>query len=292
MKTNIYHGCLNDLRWTIYRMDFRKAFLHIPNDSLDGIFTSPPYFNQRAYGQIGTNQGNLGMYKYAVTGVPLTDEIGCHEDIQSYLSAISDLFQLSYQKLKDGHFILINISTDRRNYQVLDLSSAFINLAKKAGFIHRDTLIWIKENPRPLPPNSKTYYLDDGWEYILMFSKGKGIIYREQCARPVKTVSCPNCDEEFEQVKNTLPNYLITQVGFTESTSLESKHPAKFPKAVPTFGLSICTQRGDTIYDPFCGIGTTLVAGLELGLNVIGSEISEVFCQSAIVEIQNLKKKG
>lgn len=52
------------------------------------------------------------------------------------------------------------------------------------------------------------------------------------------------------------------------------KYPAKFIPQIPRWGIKKFTQPGDTVLDPFCGCGTTLVESLLLGRNAYGLEIS------------------
>jgi DNA modification methylase len=244
----------------------------------------------RGRGNVGRSRFSRKFsYKYAVKGNPSPGEIGCDQNEHEYLNDLSTFFKLAFQKLKQGKFLYININKERRNCETQDLSFLIIELARNSGFIHRDTIIWIKENTRPVPPGSKPYYLDDGWEYILVFCIGKAQIIRENYLKPSVNFRCDFCGELNHIDRKVKPNYVSTNIGFTESTYLESSHPAKFPKAIPRFVFSLSTQPGDTILDPFCGVGTSLVAGLELGLNVIGIELISHNYQMAINEIEKLE---
>lgn len=66
---------------------------------------------------------------------------------------------------------------------------------------------------------------------------------------------------------------------------------ARFPSEISEKAIKQYTRKGDSIYDPFCGSGTSLTAGLVLGRRVIGSDIdvlagmlSTVKCTPASVE--------
>jgi len=52
-------------------------------------------------------------------------------------------------------------------------------------------------------------------------------------------------------------------------------HPycARFPSEIAESAIIEYTKRGDSIFDPFCGSGTALTAGLVLGRRVVGSDI-------------------
>jgi site-specific DNA-methyltransferase (cytosine-N4-specific) len=51
-------------------------------------------------------------------------------------------------------------------------------------------------------------------------------------------------------------------------------HPARFPKALPSFFINFLTEPGDVVLDMFCGSNTTGEAAEELGRKWIGIELS------------------
>jgi hypothetical protein len=66
---------------------------------------------------------------------------------------------------------------------------------------------------------------------------------------------------------------------------------ARFPSEIAETAIQEYTRRGDSVYDPFCGSGTSLTAGLVLGRRVVGSDInvlagmlSSVKCRPACSE--------
>ena len=65
-------------------------------------------------------------------------------------------------------------------------------------------------------------------------------------------------------------------------------HPATFPKELPLTALKSTKLSEDTVVlDPFMGIGTTLLACLELNLWGIGIELEESYCDKAVENIEN-----
>lgn len=57
-----------------------------------------------------------------------------------------------------------------------------------------------------------------------------------------------------------------------------ASHSAAFPVGLPEFFIKAFSDAGDTIMDPFCGSGTTLVAAHRLGRRGLGVELSPAYC--------------
>jgi site-specific DNA-methyltransferase (adenine-specific) len=56
-------------------------------------------------------------------------------------------------------------------------------------------------------------------------------------------------------------------------------HPAPYPVELATACLSLVSDAQDTVYDPYAGSGTTLLAAKQLGLDSIGTELSDDYIQ-------------
>lgn len=63
----------------------------------------------------------------------------------------------------------------------------------------------------------------------------------------------------------------------TEKTD-RGLHPAQKPVALMKYLIEMTTIKGQTILDPFCGCGSTLIAAKELKRNFIGIEKSPHYC--------------
>lgn len=59
------------------------------------------------------------------------------------------------------------------------------------------------------------------------------------------------------------------------------QHPAPFPLELATRLVRMFSFSGDTVLDPFCGSGTTMVAALRTGRNSIGMDIDAEYCRMA-----------
>lgn len=59
-------------------------------------------------------------------------------------------------------------------------------------------------------------------------------------------------------------------------------HPTQKPLGLMRELVTLFTDPGETILDPFAGSGTTLLAAKQLGRKAIGCEISEAYCKVAV----------
>ena len=65
------------------------------------------------------------------------------------------------------------------------------------------------------------------------------------------------------------------------------RHPTQKPVAVMRWILERYSEEKDTIIDPFCGSGTTLVACKEIGRDCVGIDISKEYCEIGIKRLYN-----
>ena len=68
-------------------------------------------------------------------------------------------------------------------------------------------------------------------------------------------------------------------------------HPSQKPIKLICELIEECSEKGDTVLDPFLGSGTTAVACERMGRNCVGIEISEEYCEIARKRVQEEKDK-
>jgi DNA modification methylase len=56
-----------------------------------------------------------------------------------------------------------------------------------------------------------------------------------------------------------------------------TRHPARFPVALPEFFINLLTQPGQLVFDPFAGTGTTAVAAEKLGRRWLATELDQTY---------------
>jgi site-specific DNA-methyltransferase (adenine-specific) len=66
-------------------------------------------------------------------------------------------------------------------------------------------------------------------------------------------------------------------------------HPTVKPISLMKYLVKLVTPPGGTVYDPFTGSGSTLIAAKHLGFNYIGSEIQADYVQIAEARLASIK---
>lgn len=142
-----------------------------------------------------------------------------------------------YRVLKDGSHLYV--MTNHINLIHM------LNTFTECGFHFIKSLIWDKGNKI-----MGRFYMSQ-FEYILFFRKGKG----------VKINNCGTSDIL------SVPNKK------TPSEDGGNLHDTEKPVELMKILIENSSQEGDTICDPFMGIGSTILAAKELNRNAIGCEI-------------------
>lgn len=66
-------------------------------------------------------------------------------------------------------------------------------------------------------------------------------------------------------------------------------HPTQKPVALMKWAIGLAgLQPGDTVLDPYMGVGSTAIAAIELGFNFIGIEIEREYFQIAVDRVEKL----
>jgi site-specific DNA-methyltransferase (adenine-specific) len=73
-----------------------------------------------------------------------------------------------------------------------------------------------------------------------------------------------------------------------KSESGQGSHSAPFPRALPEFFIKAFSDKGDIVFDPFLGSGTTIAAAHGLGRAGYGLEISPAYCDVILRRIGEL----
>ena len=72
-------------------------------------------------------------------------------------------------------------------------------------------------------------------------------------------------------------------------TNNTTGHPAPFPEQLAADHITTWSNRGDLVFDPFCGSGTTCKMAVLNNRNYLGIEISQEYCDIACKRIDEAK---
>jgi site-specific DNA-methyltransferase (adenine-specific)/modification methylase len=76
-------------------------------------------------------------------------------------------------------------------------------------------------------------------------------------------------------------NFIETPICNGPERLKEPHHPTQKPVKVLEHMIKIASNKGDMVFDPFMGVGSTGVAALNLGRKFIGIEIDEKYFKAA-----------
>jgi site-specific DNA-methyltransferase (adenine-specific) len=149
---------------------------------------------------------------------------------------------------------------------------------RKIGFDNLNPIIWHKisnasfevENGskflgKPYEPNA---IIKSDIEFILMQRKPGGYRKPTEEMRRLSKLSKAEYDQWFRQIWS-LPG------------ASTRSHPAPFPVELAYRLVRMFSFVSDTVLDPFCGSGTTMLAAMRSGRNSIGIEIDPSYCRLA-----------
>jgi site-specific DNA-methyltransferase (adenine-specific) len=237
----------------------------LASESVDLAITSPPYDGQPKY-------GNGEQYErdwYAGFFLEVTREI--HRVLRPH-----------------GSFVL-NYRSKRHNGERGTLQYELVFWLRGQGFKFCEDFVWGKPSP---PPGKFNRFLKDAVEYCFHFAKTSDWqFFPEHCLTPARWDA-----KDRERRKKLSHNYVRVnapsgqgrkrvQAGpdmVRPSTLLHlepefspnpTKHPARFPLALPTFFVNLLSQPGQLVIDPFGGTGTTALAAEKLGRRWLVSEL-------------------
>lgn len=266
----------------------------LPNESVDMVFTSPPYADQRDY---GSEESLISPDQYVVWFARKAKEI--------------------HRVLKENGSFILNINDKVvGGFQHLFVFELVLHLCKKTGFRLVRDYIWY--NPAT-PPNvfSRGGYgrTKKSHEYCFWFSKGsewkfnldpirkpygkdmqkflqgKGKGDRNQNTRP--STHNFDCEKVWVDKGGSDPGSVI-ELGNTHSNDLFAKlckergisHPARFPERLAEFFILSGTNEGDLVLDPFSGSGTTAISAARNGRRWIGIDANADYCELATARME------
>ncbi len=238
---------LSSLRNTIGFGDCGELLEEMPAESVDLIFTSPPYFNARP-------------------------EYSEFEEYETYLLKLRQVIRKCHRVLSEGRFFVINISpvllrrasrnqASKRIAVPFDLHRIFV----EEGYDFIDDIIWLKPEGAgwatgrgrrfAADRNPLQYKTVPVTEYVLVYRKHTDLLIDWHIRN--------HPDQEVVKASKIADGYERTNVWKINPVT-NSKHPAAFPVELAEKVITYYSFIGDVVLDPFAGSGTVGLAAASL----------------------------
>jgi DNA modification methylase len=242
----------------------------IPDNSVHLVLTSPPYWTLKEY---PPNDGQLGF----IAGY------------EQFHDELDKAWKHCYRVLVPGGRVVcvvgdVCLSRKRHGrHMVMPLHADIQVRCRRIGFDNLNPIFWYKISNaayevqngsnflgKPYEPNA---IIKNDMEFILMLRKSGGYRQPTEEQRDASRLTKEEHHEWFQQIW-TIPG---------ESTRA---HPAPYPEALAYRLVRMFSFAGDTVLDPFMGLGTTLLAAAKCGRHSIGVEIDPSYFAKAKARLQ------
>lgn len=255
---------------TVIIGDSRKVLGILPDNCINSVITSPPYWGIRDYdtaGQIGLEPG-LDEYIEALTiAFDEVRRVLC-KDGTMWVN-IGDAYSSGNRKYRtpDPKYAQRAMQTRPRTPPGLkpkDLIGIPWRIAfalQAAGWYFRTEIVWHKTNAMPESVRDRPAR---NHEYLFLFSKS------------------PHYHFSRTRLEKHLPRGSRSIWSIASGRSNFLGHHAVFPKSLVQPCVQATTQRNDLVLDPFCGTGTTGCVSIELGRRFLGIELNPRYAKAAV----------
>tara|TARA_S200000501_G_C20814192_1_gene739772 strand:- start:902 stop:1657 length:756 start_codon:yes stop_codon:yes gene_type:complete len=237
----------------LFKGDSLKLLKEIDDDSIDLIFSDPPYF-----------LSNDGMT--CKSGKMVSVNKGEWDKIDTYteIEIFNEIWLKECQRiLKDNGTIWVS-GTHHNIYSVG-------NTMKKNNYKILNVITWEKPNP---PPNLSCRYFTHSTEQILWGSKNQ----KSKHLFNYPLMKKMNDGKQMKDVwKMTSPSKSEKKFG---------KHPTQKPEQLLERIILSSSNEGDLVLDPFQGSGTTGVVSKKLNRRYIGIELEKKYLDVSIKRLE------
>lgn len=312
---------MNDFSNTIFNVDCKTGLQTLPDQSVNMVVTSPPYYGLRDYGH--------------------DEQIGLEETPSAYVQKIVEVFREVKRVLKDDGTVWLNLGdsysshkdcksvgqslaagTSRENAHVMDLGKSRVRDTKMLksqglknkdligipwrvafalqadGWYLRQDIIWNKPNPMP---ESVTDRCTKSHEYIFLLSKSERYYFDNEAIKEDSVGTEYDRTKRQQNRMNGAPslvdgrNQLVAGKSLGVGTEKRNKrsvwtintaayadaHFATFPEDLIVPCILAGCPESGLVLDPFMGAGTTAVVARKLNRNYVGFELNADYVKIA-----------
>lgn len=268
-----------------YREDADIVFYHgdtgnfvkqIPDKIISLVITSPPY--------------NLGKAYENLTSLDI------------YLNTQTKLLQELHRILKDDGSICWQVGNFIKNGEVYPLDILYYPIFKQLGFFLRNRIIWYFRHGLHASKRFSGRY-----ETILWFSKtdnykfnldpvrvpskypGKRHFKGRSIGKPSGNPLGKNPSDIWEFIINEWDELLWDIPNVKSNHPEKTTHPCQYPIELVERCVLAMTDAGDWVFDPYAGVGSSLIAAIMHNRRAMGSEKEEHYVKIAQERITNYK---
>ena len=257
----------------ILQGDSRDMLSCLPDECVQCVVTSPPYWGVRDYGVEG--------------------QLGAERELSVYIEDLVKIFREVRRVLKSDGTFWLNIgntyTSGGRTWREEDAKNKgrgmsyrpptpeglkkkdLIGVAwlvalesQKDGWYLRNDIIWNKPNCQPESVKDR---FTVSHEYLFLFSKSERYFFNQEAIKEQTTNG--------NGMKNGRTVWAINTEPCPEA------HFAIFPRALVRPCILAGSRPNDTVFDPFYGAGTVGIVASELGRRCIGIELKQEYIDIA-----------
>lgn len=257
----------------------------LPDCSVQLVITSPPY--------------NIGK------------EYETRKSLEKYLEEMSPIVQEIYRILKPTGSVCWEVGnwvSEKEPKEVYPLDIYYYNLFKNNGYILRNRIIWHFEHGLQCKNRFSGRY-----ESILWFTKTDQYVFNLDNVRvPSKypgkksfkgankgqlsgNPNGKNPSDLWVATKNRLIEDWESEIwnipNVKSNHPEKTIHPCQFPIELVERCVLALTNENDVVYDPFAGVGSSLIAALKNGRGAFGTELVEEYVLNGLERIELLRNE-
>ena len=222
--------------------------------SIDLLVTSPPYNVDIPYSS--------------------HDDCSTYEDYRDFSRR---WMKRCFTWLKDDGRFCLNIPLDKNKGGQQSVGADLTTIAKKIGFSYHSTVVWNEGNiSRRTAWGS---WVSASAPYVIAPVELIVILYKKSWKKTSGSKESDISRKEFMEWTNGLWT-------FNGERKKKTGHPAPFPVELPLRCIKLFSFIGDTVFDPFMGSGSTLVAASKCNRKGIGIEIDPGYCKIAVERLE------
>lgn len=245
---------------TIYNTDILKIG-KIPKSSIDLIITSPPYNVDINY---NSNKDDLSY--------------------EEYLEFTEKWIKKCYELARDDGRFCLNIPLDKNKGGQQAVCADITNIAKNVGWKYHSTIIWNEGNiSRRTAWGS---WMSASAPYVIAPVEVILVLYKEDWKKNNGRKENDITREEFMEWTNGVWTFN------GQNKKGAGGHPAAFPIELPRRCIKLFSFVGDTVFDPFLGSGSTLIAASLNNRKGIGVDIDKGYCDIAVNRLRKEAEIG